>query len=641
MVQLWAGPTTEFVEKASQNTIAETLRAEFERLRGFQPSPSELRSWRNSLRALANAVERAGLRDHGICLELQVPLSSCRIDALLTGKDEHGRERAVIVELKQWDDALASLVPECVGVMYGGRIRDVLHPSAQAGQYRTYMTDTHSAFHDGAIGLSACSFLHDFVHDPTSELLSERHADLLGVYPLFAGDRVTELIDFLWDKLGAGGGLPVLDRVVRGGYRAHKRLLDHTAAMIRGEPSYVLLDGQRVAFNTIVAGVAQAHELGTKAVFVVRGGPGTGKSVLALNLVAELSAHGYTTHHATGSAAFTTTVRKIVGPKAAQQFKFFNSYLNAEADLLDVLVCDEAHRIRHHSWNRFSKARAEDPDRPQVDELLSVARVSVFFIDDLQAVRKGEIGNSDAIERLAAEMGAEVHDLPLDAQFRCGGSDGFVRWVENTLHIRRTANHLWPGDPSFEFDVVDSVEELDAVIRAKNTANETARLVAGYCWPWSSPDPEGILPADVAIGEWSMPWNAKPDAGRLAPGVPKSHLWASEAGGTEQVGCVYTAQGFEFDHVGVIFGRDLVHRPGQGWVGRREFSYDSGAKKGTSDAEFLALVKNTYRVLLTRGLKSCTVYFQDELTKQFVLSRLDAFAYDSSEAAESPGPYSP
>jgi uncharacterized protein len=630
VVHLWAGPTTKFVQQASQNTIAETLRAEFERLRGFQPSTSELRSWRNSLRALANAVELSNLRDHGIALELQVPLSSCRIDALLTGTDDGGQERAVIVELKQWDDASASTVPECVGVMYGGRIRDVLHPSAQAGQYRTYLADTHSAFHDGAIGLSACSFLHDFVHDPASELLSNRHADILGVYPLFAGDRVTELVEFLRDKLSAGGGLPVLDRVVRGGYRAHKRLLDHTAAMIRGEPSYVLLDEQRVVFNSIIAKVAEAHDLGTKAVFVIRGGPGTGKSVLALNLVAELSAHGYTTHHATGSAAFTTTVRKIVGSKAAQQFKYFNSYLNAEPDLLDVLVCDEAHRIRHHSWNRFTKVRAEDPDRPQVDELLSVARVGVFFIDDLQAVRKGEIGNSDAIDRLAGEMGAEVHDFQLEAQFRCGGSDGFVRWVENTLHIRRTANHLWSGDQAFEFDIVDSVDELDARVRSLNADGETARLVAGYCWPWSNPDAEGRLPDDVAIDGWAMPWNAKPDAGRLAPGIPKSHLWASEPGGIDQVGCVYTAQGFEFDHVGVIFGRDLVHRPGHGWIGRREFSHDSGAKKGTSDAEFLALIKNTYRVLLTRGLTSCTVYFEDELTKQFVLSRLDAFAYEAA-----------
>jgi uncharacterized protein len=626
MAELYCGPTTAFLEETAQNRMAETLRQAWFDDRGFEPSQSEVRSWRNSLRALGNAVRRAGLLDHGILLEYQLPMSSLRIDALLTGTDHDGRPAAVIVELKQWDDAQPSPVPECVAVSYGGKPRDVLHPSAQAGQYRLYLADTHSAFHDGGIRLGACAFLHDFIHDEASELLSARHANLLGVYPLFAGDRVDELVAFLDDRLGAGGGMPVMHEIRSGTYRPHKKLLDHTARMIRSEPTYVLLDEQRVVFNAILAKVAECVEHDTRAVFIIRGGPGTGKSVLALNLVAELSAHGYATHHATGSAAFTSTIRKIVGTRAAQQFRYFNSYLNAEPDSLDVLLCDEAHRIRRHSWNRFTKKRADDPDRPQIDELLTVAKVAVFFIDDLQAVRRDEIGNSDEIERLAEQMGAEVYEERLETQFRCGGSDGFVRWVEHTLGIRRTANQLWAGDANFDFDVVDSVTELEAVVRGHAEAGRTARLVAGYCWPWSDPTDEGQLPADVEIGGWAMPWNAKPDRNRLAPGIPKSHLWASETGGLEQVGCIYTAQGFEFDHVGVIWGRDLVYRGRDGWVGRPEHSHDSGLKRGTSPERFTELVKNTYRVLLSRGLSGCTVHFLDEQTRDFILSRIDTAA---------------
>lgn len=634
MAELYSGPTTAFLDEVTHNRIAETLRQAWFDDRGFEPSPSEVRSWRNSLRALGNAVRLAGLFDHGIILEYQLPLSSLRIDALITGTDDSGRERAVLIELKQWDDAEASPVPECVAVRYGGKVKDVLHPSAQVGQYRQYLTDTHSAFQDGGVRLDACAFLHDFTYDDQSELLAPRHANLLGVYPLFAGDRLDELVEFLVDRLGAGSGIPVLQRVRTGTYRPHKKLLEHTAAMIRSEPTYVLLDEQRVVYNAIIAKVAECADSDRKAVFIIRGGPGTGKSVLALNLVAELSEHGYVAHHATGSAAFTNTIRKIVGSRASQQFRFFNSYLNAEPNTIDVLICDEAHRIREFSWNRWTRRRALDPDRRQIEELLSVARVAVFFIDDLQAVRRGEIGNSSDIEALAAGMGAEVFEEHLQVQFRCGGSDGFVRWVEHTLGIRRTANQLWAGDPQFTFDVVDSVQELEALIRSRAAEGESARLVAGYCWPWSDPDEEGRLLPDVRIGDWALPWNAKPDKNRLAPGIPKSHLWASEPGGIDQVGCIYTAQGFEFDHVGVIWGKDLVYRGRQGWVGQPEHSHDNGLKRGTSAEKFTELVKNTYRVLLSRGLRSCTVHFLDEQTRDFILSRIDTFSMQALSAAQ-------
>lgn len=636
MTELYLGTTAHFIEEATQNRIAEILRQAHFDYHGFEPSPSELRAWRNSLRALSNAFSAGGFTDHGLFLEFQLPMSSRRIDALVTGRDHDDQPAAVIVELKQWDHVEPSSVPECVGVRYGGRVRDRLHPSAQVGQYRQYLADSHTSFHDGHVRLGACAFLHDFIYDTQSEFFSSRHANLLGVYPLFAGDRVDELVMFLDDRLGGGQGLPVLRSVRDGHYRPHKKLLAHVAQMIQAEPTYVLLDEQKVVFNAILAKVAETADLDQKAAFIIRGGPGTGKSVLALNLLAELAEAGYVTHHATGSSAFTGTVRKIVGSRASQLFKYFNSYLNADEDELDVLVCDEAHRIREHSWNRWTKKKAQDPDRPQIDELLSVARVSVFFIDDLQGVRRNEIGNSGDIERAAAERGIETLDHRLEVQFRCGGSDGFVRWIENTLAVRRTANALWAGDPEFDFDIVDSPEELDALIRSRNEEGHSARLVAGYCWPWSDPTEDGHLIDDVVVGEWRRPWNAKPRAGSLAEGIPKSYLWASEDGGLDQVGCIYTAQGFEFDYVGVIFGPDLVHRPREGWVGRPEFSHDHGLKRGTDQGAFTDLVKNTYRVLLSRGLKGCYVYFTDELTRQFFESRLDRLALHVAAEEEEP-----
>ena len=637
-MHLYSGTSTGFVEDATLNQIGEKLsRAFFEHFR-YEPPKSELMSWRNSLKSMASAVAVGGFDDHGVIVEYQLPLSSRRLDVMLTGRDHDGRSQGVIVELKQWDETFPTHVEDCVVTFVGGARREVLHPSAQVSGYRQYLTDTHSAFSDGEVGLGACSYLHNMVFDSESELYADRHAGLLQVAPIFTGDQVHDLVEFLDVRIGEGGGVPILDTVLAGRYAPHKRLLDHTARMIRGEPTYVLLDEQRVAFNSVLAAVQQQHRTDTKSVFLINGGPGTGKSVIALNLVAGLSESGRVVHHATGSKAFTENVRKVVGRRAAAQFKYFNSYLGEEPEVLDVLVCDEAHRLREFSHNRFTP-RARRTDRPQVEELIDAARVSVFFIDDLQVVRPGETGSSALIREAAGRFGAEVKEYELEAQFRCGGSDGFVQWVENTLGIRDTPHVLWEPEEQFEFDVVDSPQELEIIINQKAAAGYTARLTAGFCWAWSNPNDDGTLVDDVEVGEWRMPWNARSEAARLAVGVPKSNFWASDPGGLDQVGCVYTAQGFEFDYVGVIFGRDLVYRPRTGWVGQAGYSHDSVVKRAAtiSEDEFARLVKQTYRVLLTRGLKGCFVYFQDDATRDFLLSRVQLPARDEEGGMEEAG----
>lgn len=261
----------------------------------------------------------------------------------------------------------------------------------------------------------------------------------------------------------------------------------------------------------------------------------------------------------------------------------------------------------------------------QIEELIRAAKVTVFFIDDLQVVRPGEVGSSALIRETCARLGVDVIEHELETYFRCGGSEAFVGWVENTLELRRTPYVMLDPTEEFDFDVVDSARELELLVRSKAEAGMTARLSAGFCWRWSDPRPDGTLEPDVRIGDWQMPWNARPDSGKLALGIPKSNYWASDPRGLEQVGCVYTAQGFEYDFAGVIWGRDLVWRPRKGWIGQPEFSQDSVVKRAAKQdpAAFTSLVKNTYRVLLTRGLRGCAVHFEDDKTRDFVVSRVD------------------
>jgi DUF2075 family protein len=621
-MHLYSGSTEDFIADAVRSRIAQKLDDAFFEYFRYHPSPSEVRSWQNSLRAMADAVTLADLVDHGIVVELQLPLSSRRIDCLITGHDEGDRPQAVIVELKQWDSVGPSAIDDCVTVFLGNRERDALHPSRQVGNYERYLKDVHTTFSEGRLGLAACGYMHN-MRDTDSLLFDATFRTLLAQYPLFTGGDMDELATFLSGRLMGGDGVALLEEVLKGKYRPHKRLLSHVSRMIANEPSYVLLDEQQVVMNHIVGRVRDRQASTERSAFLIRGGPGTGKSVIAVNLVGALAGDGYIVEHATGSKAFTENLRKTIGTRAGALFRYFNSYAKAEERSIDVLICDEAHRLRETSNSRFTK-KEDRSDLPQVEELLVATNTAVFFIDDLQVVRPGEVGSAQLIRDAAARLGIPVFEHQLEAQFRCGGSEAFVGWVENTLELERNQFALWDPSEEFDFDVVDSPQELEALIRAKQAEGFSARLTAGFCWRWSAPRADGTLETDVQLDGWSMPWNAKPDAGKLAKGIPKSNYWATDPTGIDQVGCVYTAQGFEFDYTGVIFGRDLVYRPRKGWIGQPEFSQDSIVRRSAKNPdEFTSLLKNTYRVLLTRGLRGCHVFFEDEPTRDFVLSRIE------------------
>jgi hypothetical protein len=444
---------------------------------------------------------------------------------------------------------------------------------------------------------------------------------VLSEFKLFDSTQSEDLSRFLADRLSAGAGQSVLEKVEGGKSRPSRKLMEHLSVAIRQHAPWVLLDEQMVVYQKIRHAVGRGLEDHIRRVIVVKGGPGTGKSVLAVNLVADFLRANINAQHATGSKAFTETIWKILGSRAKAQFHYFHHYKDMQPGSIDVLLCDEAHRIRETSNSRFTRT-SNWSKRPQIEELLGAARTTVFFIDDQQVVRPGETGSTSYIKESALRAGCELSQFELEVQFRCAGSEGFVNWIDNTLSIRPTANVLWTGEEHFDFRILGSVEELETAMRDKVQSGVSARLVAGYCWPWSKPNSAGDLLPDIEIGSWARPWNARPDAGRLRKGIPPAPLWAHDPGGIDQVGCVYTAQGFEFDYVGVIWGSDLTYRfTEQRWVGNKSASHDSVVKR--SGDRFADLVKNTYRVLLSRGLKGCYVVFVDRETENFVRSRVE------------------
>lgn len=623
-MRLYAGSSKQFLSDTIQNQIAEKLTKGFFQYYRYQPPHGEIMSWRNSLRAMANVVQYANLLDHGIMLEYQLPQSSKRLDCLICGKDDQNRNQAVIIELKQWESCESSDGDREVVTWVGGAKRDVLHPSVQVNQYRMYLEDTHTAFYgdDHAVNLEACAYLHNYFMEDKDALLADKFESTIKQSPVFSADDVPKLSEYLQSRMRGGDGQEVLSKIEKSRFRPSKKLMDHIGQSIRGHSAYVLLDEQLVTYDRIMAASKAGFHDRNKTVLIVRGGPGTGKSVIALNAMADLLLDGYNAHYATGSRAFTETLRKVIGPRSVAQIKYFNSYSEAQADEIDVLICDESHRIREVSYNRFTP-KDKRTEVNQINELLKASKVAVFFIDDNQVVRPNEVGSVAHIRQAAETIGAHIEELELEAQFRCNGSDDYIRWINNKLGIERNANVMWDThEQGYDFRILSSPSAVEEALRERVAEGYTGRMTAGFCWKWSDPQSDGTLVNDIVIGDYRRPWNAKPEAKRLARGIPKALTWAHDSAGLEQVGCVYTAQGFEFDYVGVIFGRDMVYEfDYQNWIGHPQESTDTIVKR--SKEKFLELVQNTYRVLLTRGIKGCYIYFMDQETERFFKSRLE------------------
>lgn len=329
---------------------------------------------------------------------------------------------------------------------------------------------------------------------------------------------------------------------------------------------------------------------------------------------------GRTAEHATGSKAFTETLRKVAGarnPRVKNLFGYFNQFAVAEPNSLDVLILDEAHRIRESSNHRFTP-RAKRSTKPQVEELLDVARVPVFLLDEHQVVRPGEIGTVHDIESAAAARGLDVQLVELDAQFRSGGSRVYEDWVLRLLGLSDGGPMPWPGDENYRLLLADTPEQLEAFLEDRLTEGYAARMAAGFCWPWSDAVRGEPLQPDVRIGQWARPWNNKEE--RKHEGAPGRSLWATDDGGFGQIGCVYTAQGSVR-----LVGCDSRRRSG---VARRTVrlgcaGVEGSGVPGKNGADFDVFVRNVYKVLLTRGMVGTVLYSTDEPTRRMLRTLIE------------------
>ncbi|MFI6479442.1 DNA/RNA helicase domain-containing protein [Nonomuraea sp. NPDC050663] len=612
-----------------ETRLIKTLSERVQRETGRRPVQSEKTAWRESLSDLACVLDDAGLGEVEVLVEFPMPHNRrSSADVVLAGvHPETGRDTYVVVELKQWSEARA--VDEDKQLFEVPNLGQKSHPSLQAKGYRSQIVGGLAVLDGRADAVTALVYLHNADPQDVSDL--SMGAACEGV-PVFTRASRGSLIEHLLGLLANSPGRLAADRLLGSRIHPSQNFLRKSAEVIRGFGQFDLLDQQLDAFAIVRARVREANEANTKRVVIITGGPGSGKSAIALSLLQSYIEEGNPRiAYATGSSTVTKTLRKhVAGRDRALHglFRYYMEFANASRNELDLLIADEAHRVRKNSFDLYRKQWRSD--RPQIESMINASRVPVFLLDEHQVVKPDEVGTVAAIVAQAQAMDLAYDHVRLDAQWRCGGSAIYDTWVLRLLGLGASDGEWnggaeperWPGDPAFQVHLAGSPAELEGFLHEKLSQGQSARIMAGYCWPWSKPVAGQPLVPDVTIGEWARPWNLKQD--KPMNGIPPSTLWATTEGGFGQVGCVYTAQGLEFDWAGVIIGPDLVARNGR-FVPRQEYSKDRElTRSAVTHEQFGRLVRNIYKVLLTRGLRGVVVHAVDEETQDFLADLIQA-----------------
>ena len=575
----------------------------------IKPGSGEYESWKNSLGNAMNHVMNTDKipEDAGVAIEYSIPRTKNRIDFIITGQDENGKEKVVIVELKQWTNIQQTEKDAMVVTRFKQGLKEELHPSYQAWSYSTLLYGFNATVYEENIGLEPCAYLHNCIDE--SVIKNPFYESYLQKAPAFCKGEKEKLQDFIAKYVKYGDKKDTIYRIDNGQIRPSKNLADSLVSMMKGNSEFVMIDDQKIVYETALALTKQSSEK-NKNVLIVEGGPGTGKSVVAINLLVSITKLGLNTQYVTkNSAPRAVFESKLTGStkKSAisNMFTGSGSYVGCEQNIFDALIVDEAHRLNEKSG--MFKNLGEN----QVKEIIDAAKCSIFFIDEDQKVTWHDIGKKDEIEKWANKIGAKVHHLKLESQFRCNGSNGYLSWLDNTLQIKETANKTLEGT-NYDFKIVDSPNELQKIIFEKNKTNNKARIVAGYCWNWVSKKDKNLV--DVTIPEYNfgMKWNLADDG----------NLWIIKPDSVSEVGCIHTCQGLELDYVGVIVGKDLKAHEHKIITDPSERAktdaslkgYKTVIKKDHFHAVMKAdeIIKNTYRTLMTRGMKGCYVYFVDK-----------------------------
>lgn len=607
-----------FVEDIKSNCIADKITAKI-RERGINAGHErEYISWQNSLQFMRNIVDDNDIDDEvRIAIEYNIPLTSKRVDFIICGADANNNDNVVVVELKQWQKAevVADDMHYCVKTFVGGNNRIVCHPSYQAYSYACFIRNYSQTVLDDGINLIPCAYLHNYDPDFKQTLSNSIYKEWVSEAPFFIRNETEQFSAFVKKyvtRRSSNGDL--LYEIDHGRLKPTKALQDSLTSMVKGNKEFMLLDEQAVCYDMCLKTMAKCKEDGKKRTIVIQGGPGTGKSVLAVNLLMEFINKSlntcYTTKNSAPREAFLSLLTHSDAKKQVNIKQLFRSPFglsNVPDNTYDCLIVDEAHRLvkkMYGDWNGEN----------QVKECISASLLSIFLLDEDQAVTVNDIGSIAEISKWCRELNSTLKmpaEAKLVSQFRCNGSDAYIQFIDDILQRTEESVTVDLDELNFDFRIFDSAIELREALREKNAINNKSRMVAGYCYDWNVKHGRGDY--DIML----------PDGFKAKWNLEKDKIWAINPNSFEEVGCIHTAQGLEFDYVGVLIGKDLKYDSTSGRIitDKQAISKDdksSGIRSCKNESIVRKLILNTYKTLLTRGQKGCYVYCEDKSLAEYI-----------------------
>lgn len=604
-----------FHEDVFKGVIANKIEELFIKYNIGKESRGEYRSWNNSLEIVSSTLKHADVNgDLSVAIEYQIPLTSKRVDFLIGGLDEKDKETVVAIELKQWDKIEKTNLENCVKTYVNGENGVRPHPSQQILSYCQLITNFNVSVQEDNIALVPCAFLHNYPNEDKYILEDEAYSYVVSQAPVFCKSDREALGNFVNSHLKKPARRNLFEVIDNGKLKPSKALQDSILGLLDGKEEFVMVDEQQVAYATITKLVRDNLQKGGKYTIIVRGGPGTGKSVIAIQTLAKLISEGYAASYMTKNAA----PREVFGYKLVEGHKtehyirgILKSPISLERttkeNIYPCLLVDESHRLcKRYGHN-------------QIEDIIRSSQINVFFIDEDQRVTVKDLGTVDEIKQFAALYKSKVIDDPsltLKSQFRCNGSDGYLQFLDNLLGIRETPCTSLDG-LDYDFRVFDSPTKMREELEKLNKVNNKSRIVAGYCYEWIS---ESISTAmDIVLKDnFRAQWNLR----KYKDGKPYSISDTS----FDQVGCIHTCQGLEFDYVGVIIGQDMRFENGKIVTDQKMLaeSDKSSGIRGCKNKELAdRLIRNTYKTLMSRGQKGCFVYCEDKDLSNYLKEELD------------------
>ena len=603
--------------------VANKLKKEFEN-KHIRCNDNEITSWENSLKAMQDLLKQSNIADDvAIYLEYQIPLMSKRADFVIAGSDGNGQNHVIIIELKQWESCERTGSNGVVKAFTGGRSQEVTHPSYQAQSYAGWLCAFCKAIEDENIGVHSCSYLHNMKED--GELRCDAYKGILEDSPAFIKGEEKDLIEYLEKYVKKQETIDIFYAIEHSELKPNKALQDAAATMIQNRQIFSLIDEQKVVYETVLESVKKSIESNKKTMIICKGGPGTGKSVVALKIIFALISgkNKATCCYVTKNEAPRLVFRQNLANRDLDPlFKgpgSFQKRFGTRENQYDCIVVDEAHRLAERG---FTEPAGEIHNLPGI---IRAAKVTVFFIDEKQKVTSKDIGTIKRLHEEAKNFNVTVvegEDFNLVSQFRCGGNDGFLEFIDNVLYGQNTTCEF---PKKYEIKIFNSPTKMRQALNIKNEINNKARIVAGYCYNWVSKDDINKYDIDLE-DDFHAQWNFR----------RSNYIWATDKNSFNEVGCIHTSQGLEFDYCGVIIGKDLRYENGKVITDQEKNAKTDKASGIRTCNEKLAdqLIKNTYRTLLTRGQKGCYIYCEDKALAKHLLEMLGRNSFDDDKETD-------